>query len=120
MSKYNSMYEFMANYLTESDIYAAKAIAKISMTIYKYRKDNNLSQKQFAQLMNVTQSMVSKWESGEYNFTVENIAKISESLNLNFDILFTPKNEYSYSNKANSYSYSKSKVSFEIVSNNAA
>lgn len=99
----NNMFEFMAEYITESDIYAAKAIAKVSMFIYRYRKDHHLSQKDLAKKIGVTQSMISKWESSEYNFTIENIAKIAEKLEVNFNIEFAAKDQYLYNKTINNY-----------------
>lgn len=93
------MFEFMSQFISKSDIYSARAIAKISAFILKYRKEANMSQKSFAEMMGVTQSMVSKWESANYNFTIENIAQISEKLNVTFDIEFIEDSEY-YSNKS--------------------
>ena len=37
--------------------------------------------------------MVSKWESGEQNFTIENLADISYKLGINFDIIFDTRIE---------------------------
>ena len=90
----NEMFDFLSEYLSKSDVYAAKVIAKISMFILKYRQDANMTQKEFAKKMGVTQAMVSKWESAEYNFTIETISHISEKLNTTFDIEFKPESEY--------------------------
>lgn len=101
-NKNNEMFDFLSNYLSKSDIYAAQTIAKISMYILKCRLDLNMTQKEFAKKMGVTQAMISKWESAEYNFTIETIAHISEKLNTSFDIEFKPDSEYianSYNNK---------------------
>lgn len=99
----NEMFDFLSSYLSKSDIYATKAIAKISMFIFQKRCDLGMTQKAFAEMMGVTQGMVSKWESAEYNFTVENIAQISEKLNVTFDIEFTPESEYLQNNTQNEY-----------------
>ena len=90
----NSMIDLMSSYLSKSDVYAATVIAKVSAYIFKYRLDNNLSQKEFAKKMGVSQGMVSKWESAEYNFTIETIAQIAEKLGVTFDIEFKPESEY--------------------------
>ena len=97
------MLDYLANYVSKSDIYAAKAIAKISMFIYQYRQDLNMTQKAFAEKMGVTQGMVSKWESADYNFTIETIAQIAEKLNVTFDIEFAPESEYLQSHSRNEY-----------------
>lgn len=90
----NKMFNFISEHISKGDIYASKAIAKVAMFLYKYRKNLKMSQKDFARMMGVTQGMVSKWESAEYNFTIENIAQIAEKLNVVFEIELTPENEY--------------------------
>ena len=49
--------------------------------------DNNLSQKQLAKKLGISQSMVSKLESGEYNSTVEQLWKISKKLGWSFKVV---------------------------------
>ena len=99
----NEMIDFLSEYLSKSDIYASKAIAQISMFIFKSRKKLKMTQKAFAEMMGVTQAMVSKWESAEYNFSIESIAHIAEKLNTAFEIQFTPESEYSVINTNNHY-----------------
>lgn len=97
------MFEFMSNYISKSDVYAANVIAKVSMFIYKRRQELQMTQKDFAKMMGVTQGMVSKWESADYNFTIENIAHIAEKLNTTFDIEFIPESEYLVNDLQNEY-----------------
>jgi len=75
-----------SDYLTMADILAAKTLAKISATILKKRIDMRMTQKQFADFMEVSQGMVSKWESEDYNFSIETLAKICDKLDLQLDI----------------------------------
>lgn len=51
-----------------------------SLFRYEYRKENKLTQKEFANKINVNQTMVSKIESGKYNPTFKQIYKISRKL----------------------------------------
>lgn len=103
MNTNNGMYDLLSQYISKSDVYAATVIAKVSMFIYKYRRDKKMTQKAFAELMGVTQAMVSKWESANYNFTIETIAQISEKLNFTFDIEFIPESEYLLNANNNKY-----------------
>ena len=48
-----------------------------------------MTQAAFAEFMGVTQVMVSKWESGEYNFTVKTLSEISAKINMPPDVLFS-------------------------------
>ena len=59
----------------------------ISIKIFDNRLSRGMNQVEFAKLLGVSQSMVSKLESGEYNPTVEQLYKISCKLNLKFDII---------------------------------
>ena len=61
---------------------------KISTAIYMYRSKHGLSQKKLAEKLGVTQSMVSKLESGDYNYTIEQLWKVSSKLGLQFDVIF--------------------------------
>lgn len=63
-------------------------LVEISLKIINYRINNNLTQKQLAVRLNVSQSMVSKLESGEYNPTIEQLWKISKGLNWNLQIKY--------------------------------
>ena len=42
-------------------------LVDIACRIITYRLDNNITQKQLGEKLNITQAMVSKLESGEYN-----------------------------------------------------
>ena len=73
----------------------------ITTTIKEYRIEKELSQKMFAEFMGVTQGMVSRWESGEYNFTIDNIAKICDKLKISpLSIFSTEKYEYLFKEAA--------------------
>lgn len=62
------------------------AKAKIASAILTKRYELKMSQTDFAEYMNVSQAMVSKWESGENNFSLSTIAEICEKLSMVFDI----------------------------------
>ena len=66
---------------------------KISTAVFKYRVKHNLSQKKLAEKLGVTQAMVSKLESGNYNYTVEQLWKISQKLGFRFDVLLEETSE---------------------------
>lgn len=65
----------------------------ISMKIFDYRTSHDLSQKELAKKLEVTQAMVSKLESGQYNPSVEQLWKISKKLNLKFTISLEAKED---------------------------
>ena len=61
---------------------------KISTAIFKYRVKHSFSQKKLAEKLGVTQAMISKLESGDYNYTIEQLWKVSSKLGLKFDVIF--------------------------------
>jgi transcriptional regulator with XRE-family HTH domain len=63
---------------------------KISDSLVEYRKAHGLSQKLLAEVLNVSQAMVSKLESGDYNYTIEQLWKVSKKIGYNFNIVFEP------------------------------
>ncbi len=72
--------------VSDSLIKASKIKFKISKMLYQKRKQMNMSQKEFAKFMGVTQGMVSKWESFEYNFTIESLCEVFEKIDIDFNI----------------------------------
>lgn len=41
-----------------------------------------MTQNEFAKYLGVSQGMVSKWEGGDYNFSIKTLAEIAERLNM--------------------------------------
>lgn len=55
---------------------------KISELLVKYRTDKKLTQKQLAKKLGVSQIMISKYESGDYNFSLKKLCQICAALNI--------------------------------------
>ncbi len=53
---------------------------QVSQVLIKKRMDMKLSQAEFAKYIGTTQSQISRWESGECNFSLQQIAMIATSL----------------------------------------
>lgn len=83
----------LAQDLSLADVIAAKLQAKIAIAITKKRLEYGMTQKEFAKKLNVSQGMISKWESEDYNFTIESLAQIAEKLELNLEISLTPESD---------------------------
>jgi DNA-binding transcriptional regulator YiaG len=80
--------------LTGSEIKSSKELALISAQIELKRKQMGMNQTEFAHFMNVSQGMISKWESGEYNFSILTLNTICEKLGLQFNpVLHDPYTE---------------------------
>lgn len=75
-------------------MHALKVRGRIASAIAQARRDRNMNQSEFAQFCGVTQPMVSRWESGECNLTLDSWAELSYRLSLPFDPMQTPP--YSY------------------------
>ena len=54
-------------------------------TLRKLRTEKGLTQTQLANLMYVNKATISKWESGEYNFTINTLNEICDKLGLDFN-----------------------------------
>lgn len=77
----------------------ADMLVEISCAFIKYRVNNNLTQKDLAEKLGITQAMVSKLESGDYNPTVKMLFEIAQKLDWKFNLTFTSQvknNDYEY------------------------
>jgi len=70
------------NELTQEEKAEAELKASIAMAIHDKRIAMKMNQQEFAEMNQVSQTMVSKWESGEYNFTISNLSKILTALGI--------------------------------------
>ena len=77
--------------LSEEELLAKKTLAIIAADIQLKRIELGLDQKEFAKLLGVNQGMVSRWESGTYNFTITTLINICEKLELSFKPQITSK-----------------------------
>ena len=78
----NSLLEIFEEHVSVSDITASRYLGKISAAIVKKRVAMNMTQKEFAEHIKVSQGMISKWESGDYNFSVKTLAEVAEKLDM--------------------------------------
>ena len=72
--------------LNEAEVKTSIELAKISARIERSRLEMGMTQAEFSEYMGVSQGMVSKWESGEYNFTIKTLNEICQKLNLNLSV----------------------------------
>ena len=74
------------DWLTESipdfEVKTIVELARISARIERCRLELGMTQTEFAEYMGVSQGMVSRWESREYNFTIKTLNEICKKLNL--------------------------------------
>lgn len=73
---------------TKEEFELSDMLVDIACKIINYRLDSGLTQKDLANKLNITQAMISKLESGEYNPSIEFLFKISKSLGWKFELTF--------------------------------
>ena len=85
--------------LSEEQINTSKMKAQVAVAIFKRRLELNMTQKEFAQHLGITQGMVSRLEAGECNMTLEKLNHICAQLNLSCTLDIRPK-QYNWYNLA--------------------
>lgn len=63
-------------------------LVNISLKLINYRINNNMTQKDLANKLAISQAMISKLESGDYNPSIEQLWKISNKLGWKFAVVF--------------------------------
>lgn len=71
---------------SEGEVKTIVELAKISAHIERCRIEMGMTQQEFADYMGVTQGMVSKWESREYNFTIKTLNEICQKIDLELSV----------------------------------
>lgn len=66
----------------------ADLLAEIAVQIHRRRMELGMSQKEFAKFNGVSQAMVSKWERGDYNFSIQTLARVFSKIGIpcTFDV----------------------------------
>lgn len=71
---------------SEAEVKTMVELAKISARIERCRIEMGMTQQEFAAYMGVSQGMVSKWESREYNFTIKALNEICQKIDLELSV----------------------------------
>lgn len=87
----NDVFELFKDVVSPETVVSAAINSKIASDIIRVRLDRNMTQKEFANAIGVSQCLVSRWESGESNFTINTIAKIVAALDLDVSIAISDK-----------------------------
>lgn len=85
----NDLLKLFENDITVSDITSSKLLGNISAAIVKRRIDLKMTQNEFAKYVNVSQGMVSKWEGGDYNFSIKTLVNIAEKLDMDLNVFIS-------------------------------
>lgn len=73
---------------------------QISALFTSIRLDKNMTQKEFAELLGIKQSQVSRWESGKYNFTIKSLSEVAVQLDKRVNIVISDVTTRKESNNA--------------------
>lgn len=94
------LFEALSECIEKEDIIYAKTTSHIVSSLVKERFKRNMTQQDFAELMDVKQSMISRWESGSSNFTIKTLSKIAADLDLDLYVNLVSHKEVNYTHKA--------------------
>lgn len=86
VTKIREMLNKLSDDAPKSEMYAAHFMGKISSQILNKRLALNMTQKDFAEKLGISQVMLSKYESGDCNFTIRKLADLCMKLNIDLDI----------------------------------
>lgn len=92
----DDLFELFSDDIQPSDVLSAKLIAQISTAITRERIKLHMNQTEFAKHINSTQSLISRWESGDYNFSIKKLSDIATKLNLDVNIFISSNNAGNY------------------------
>lgn len=79
-SELNSLVNAIVPDASAEELQYAIFCGMIGAEIVMKRRNMGMNQKEFAEYMGVSQGLVSRWEHGETNFTLESLVKISAKL----------------------------------------
>lgn len=83
----NDLLELFNESLSPTEVLTSKLMAQVSTAITKERLKLSMNQAEFAEYIGgANQSLVSRWEHGDYNFSIKKIAEIATALNLDVNI----------------------------------
>lgn len=81
-----NLMQLFEDYVDENDIISSQILAHISAVIVKYRINHHMNQQEFASFLGVSQSMISKIESSDYNFTIRKLVELCNKMNLLLEV----------------------------------
>lgn len=90
-SKWITAESFMSDFFSDINVNDSEYIyydvlGKISVALVEYRMKRGLSQEGLAKLLGVTQAMISKYESGEYNISLKSVVDLLSKLGIPFEL----------------------------------
>lgn len=86
MSAKNELLSMFDEFVTEEDKRTSEILMMLSNEIIRCRLDMSKTQKEFAEFLEYSQSMISKIESEEYNFTIGTLVNIFSKLGKKLEV----------------------------------
>lgn len=120
MDKWKEIFDNLTAEMTDDEVVVADVLSDIAVEIVKYRIEHGLDQKDMANLLHVSQPMISKYESGTYNFTIKSLFVIANKLGLNVDFNINGNNQLKCDNRSSiiSSKVKNSKYRYDFLLNN--
>jgi transcriptional regulator with XRE-family HTH domain len=82
----SELLEALADLFSPAEIIASATKAHIANQIAEWRISHKMTQQDLADLCEVNQSTISKWENGDFNFTIEKLAEIACTLDMTLKV----------------------------------
>lgn len=101
--KGRALYDIVIPSLSNAQVNTEIIKARIATKIIASRIELGMNQSAFAHYMNVSQTMVSKWENGDCNFSLSTICEICDKLSLNIDLQISKQESYKNAECINSW-----------------
>lgn len=101
----NDLLSTLSVTLSAEDLLLSGLTGTICGEIVSQRIKRGMTQKKFAEFMGVSQGMVSKWESGDCNFTLQSLVHIASKLNIPMQSPFDLE-RFSYEAHSNVFKFS--------------
>lgn len=89
----NELLNMFSDSLGPADVLSSKLMAQVSSAVTNERLRLQMSQQEFAGHIGVPQSLVSRWEHGDYNFSIRKISEIMAKLDLDVNFSIGPAKE---------------------------
>lgn len=82
----SELLETLADLFSPAEIIASATKAHIANQITEWRISHEMTQQDLADYFGVNQSTISKWENGDFNFTIEKLAEIACKLDMTLNV----------------------------------
>jgi len=95
LSDLNTSEEVLVEHLRDPDFrreWERTAVARaVAVKVIAYRAEHGLSQRALAQKLGMTQPQVARLEAGEHNPTIDTLARLAQTLDVEFAIDIHPR-----------------------------